>query len=112
MTNRRVLRHAEASLVRSCVILSSPETADPLSLRDIPLTGGHPARLLWHCQRSPSSQIKVRQGRCTDISRWGKAGREKKPKRKSRSFDLLFFLALLVGLEPTTYGLTVRRSTD
>ena len=39
MTNRRVLRHAEASLVRSCVILSSPETADPLSLRDIPLTG-------------------------------------------------------------------------
>ena len=112
MTNRRVLRHAEASLVRSCVILSSPETADPLSLRDIPLTGGHPPRFLWHCQRSPSSQIKVRQGRCTDISRWGKAGREKKAKRKSRSFDLLFFLALLVGLEPTTYGLTVRRSTD
>ena len=31
--------------------------------------------------------------------------------KKTRSEDLVF-LALLVGLEPTTYGLTVRRSTD
>ena len=112
MTNRRVLRHAEAYLVRSCVILSSPETADPLSLRDIPLTGGHPPPLLRHWRRSAPSQINSPQSGRTDISRWGKAGREKKAKRKSRSFDLLFFLALLVGLEPTTYGLTVRRSTD
>ena len=77
MTNRRVLRQLGRSLVRSCVILSSPETADPLSLRDIPLTGGHPPRFLCHWQRSAPSQIKVRQGGCADISRWGKAGREK-----------------------------------
>ena len=57
MTNRRVLRHAKASLVRSCVILSSPETAYPLSLRDIPLTGGHPSRCICHWQRSTPSQI-------------------------------------------------------
>ena len=57
MTNRRVLRHAEASLVRSCVILSSPETAAPLSLRDIPLTGGHPPSLLRYRQRSAPMQI-------------------------------------------------------
>ena len=57
-------------------------------------------------------RLKSAKGGRTHISRWSKADREKKAKRKSRSFDLLFFLALLVGLEPTTYGLTVRRSTD
>ena len=57
-------------------------------------------------------RLKSAKGGRTHISRWGKADRAKKAKRKSRSFDLLFFLALLVGLEPTTYGLTVRRSTD
>ena len=75
MTNRRVLRQLGRSLVRSCVILSSPETADPLSLRDIPLTGGHPPPLLRHWRRSASSQIKVRQGGRTDVGWWFKSNK-------------------------------------
>ena len=83
MTNRRVLRQLGRSLVRSCVILSSPETADPLSLRDIPLTGEHPPRFLWHCQRSASSQIKVRQRqmhrhKSLEQGRQGEKGKKKK----------------------------------
>ena len=81
--NRRVLRHLGAVpcplVVFPCspqtadplsptVTFSSPETAHPLSLRDIPLTGephrgtsqgdltgGHPVRCICHRQRSPPS---------------------------------------------------------
>ena len=69
-----------------------------------------PAPCIRHRRRSLPSQIKVRQCKRTHISRWGKASREKKAKRKSRSFDLLFFLALLVGLEPTE-NIALRKQT-
>ncbi len=37
---------------------------------------------------------------------------EVQKKRQEVIFDLLSFLAPQVGLEPTTYGLTVRRSNQ
>ena len=37
---------------------------------------------------------------------------EKRKNKKEVGIDLLFFMAPQVGLEPTTYGLTVRRSNQ
>ena len=93
MTNLRVLRHAWSTALYARVSFCLP--------------------LRCFCRRQRSAPSQINSRRAADYrGKLGQGRQGEKPKRKSRSFDLLFFLALLVGLEPTTYGLTVRRSTD
>ena len=85
----------------SSILSTAAHKAMPLPL---PPAAGHCFGYLLRCAQY------VNRRNCRSAELW--RNRTKEANKKHHPFGWCFLLAPLVGLEPTTCGLTVRRSTD